>query len=376
MQTKEVLNVLVIDDSAVVRQTLKGILSQAPDMSVTVAADPIVAQSYMKWVRPDVIVLDLEMPRMSGLQFLKKLMAENPIPVVVCSGLAGPGTETGIKALEEGAIRILTKPQLGVREFLEESATLLTDAIREASLIRRECLKPKKTGLISDVGNPKLTADAVIPKIKSPIRDASPDKIVAIGASAGGIDALRDILKALDPDSPGVIIVQHLPEVFTAAFARRLNEVCEIEVSEAKTGDFIKPGQALVAPGNRHTLVHRSGSLYEIEVRDGPLVSRHRPSVDVLFRSTAMAAGASAIGVILTGMGDDGAAGLLEMKTAGATTIAQDENTCLVFGMPREAIAIGGVDHILPLQLIPGAIKNLAASINPTLSKNKSAGPD
>jgi len=341
--------VLVVDDSAVVRQTLTAILSQARGMSVTVAADPIIALDKLKRARPDVIVLDLEMPRMDGLTFLRKIMAENPIPIVVCSGLAGKGTDAAFRAMDEGAVEIVTKPKLGVRDFLYESSVLLVDAVRAAAQAR---VRPR--GLAIRRVPKKLTADAVIPR-RSPL-SVTTDKVVSIGASTGGTEALREILEAMPPDAPGITIVQHMPEVFTRAFADRLNQICRIEVKEASNGDRVSEGRALIAPGNRHMLLRRSGGHYVVEVSDGPLVSRHRPSVNVLFRSAAQAAGPNGVGVIMTGMGDDGADGLLEMKEAGAATIAQDEASCVVFGMPKEAIARGAADEVVPLSQIAARI--------------------
>ena len=349
--------ILVVDDSAVVRQVMTAVLTKG-GFTVDIAADPLIALEKMKKARPDVIVLDLEMPRMDGLTFLRKLMKENPIPVVVCSGLTGSGTEAAMRALEEGAVEIITKPRVGVHGFLVDSAAQIVDAILCAARARL------RTPRALDV-SPRLTADAILPPRAGPLT-VTTERVVVIGASTGGTEALRRLLQDLPPDSPGLVIVQHMPEVFTAAFARRLSETCRIEVREAADGDRVVEGRALIAPGNRHTLLRRSGARYVVEVADGPLVSRHRPSVDVLFRSAAQAAGVNAVGVILTGMGNDGAEGLLEMKRAGARTLAQDEATCVVFGMPREAIARGAVDDVLPLGLIPAAIvKAAGADLHP-----------
>jgi len=348
------LDVLVVDDSAVVRQALGAILRQAPGMTVTAAADPIIAMDKMRRRRPDVIVLDLEMPRMDGLSFLRKVMSEGPLPVVVCSGVAGRGTEAALRAMEEGALEVIAKPKLAVREFLEESAILIVDAVRGAAAAR---LHPGR----QPVRARPLAGATPQPPARHALR-VTTDKVVAIGASTGGTEALSEILQAMPPDAPGMVIVQHMPDVFTRSFAERLDRLCRVEVSEAATGDRVTPGRALVAPGNRHTVVVRTGAHYEVEVQDGPLVSRHRPSVDVLFCSIAQAAGPNALGVILTGMGDDGADGLLEMRRAGAATIAQDEESCVVFGMPKAAIDRGAADSVVPLAGIPGAILRRSAT--------------
>jgi len=345
------LRVLVVDDSAVVRQVMGTVLSQHGGMAVAVAADPLIAMDKMRRERPDVILLDLEMPRMDGLTFLRKIMSEDPLPVVICSGLAACGTEAALRALEHGAVEIVTKPTLGVRGFLEDSASSLVDTVRAAAAARLR-LRPRPPRATS----PRLAADTLIPPLQKPSLTITSAKVVAIGASTGGTEALRQILEAMPPDAPGMVIVQHMPELFTAAFARRLDETCRIEVKEAADGDRVLEGRALIAPGNRHTMLRRSGAHYTVEVADGPAVSRHRPSVDVLFRSAALAAGPNAVGVIMTGMGNDGASGLLEMKRAGAATIAQDEATCVVFGMPKEAIARGAVDDIAPLRRLPATI--------------------
>jgi two-component system chemotaxis response regulator CheB len=345
------LHVLVVDDSAVVRQVLQVILSEKRGFRVTVAADPLIAIGKMKKFRPDVILLDLEMPRMDGLTFLRALMARNPVPVVICSGLTGPRTEAAIRALEMGAVDIITKPKVGIRGFLEESAVLLEDTVRAAATARL-----RKSHFHAQSSSKYMSADAVIPHVSHPAISHGLEKIVAIGASTGGTEALLHIFEQMPEDCPGIVAVQHMPEGFTAAYAKRLNGVCSIEVREAADGDKMVPGRAYIAPGNRHTLVRRLGSGYFLEIREGPLVSRHRPSVNVLFRSVAQAAGGNAVGILMTGMGDDGADGLLEMKQAQAFTIAQDEATSVVFGMPREAILRGAVDEVLSLSSIPKAI--------------------
>jgi len=364
---KRVLSVLVVDDSAVVRQAATTILSQDPGIVVTVAADPYIALDKMGRSRPDVILLDIEMPRMDGLTFLRKIMTEDPIPVVVCSGLAAKGTATAIRALEEGAVEVIAKPQLNVRDFLHDSASTLIDVVREAAEVRVRRRAPVPSAPAVPLESRRHTADVVLPppppsRRRSDRQHAAADIVVAIGASTGGTEALRTILTSMPKDAPGIVIVQHMPERFTAAFAQRLDQICPITVKEAVPGDRVARGQALIAPGNRHLLLHRHGTEYEVELVDGPRVSRHRPSVDVLFRSVAHAAGPHAVGVLLTGMGDDGAAGLLEMKRGGAATLAQDEATSVVFGMPKEAIERGAVDRVLPLPGMAAGILNLTRS--------------
>lgn len=350
------IQVLVVDDSAVVRQVMYAILSQEPDMAVTVASDPLIAMQKMKQVRPHVIVLDLEMPRMDGLTFLRKIMAEDPIPTVVCSGVAAKGTENALLALEEGALAILTKPKLGVGNFLHESALELIDTVREAAQAKVRQRMPFR--------NFPSSRPAAVRALRS-IATRQPGAIVAIGASIGGTEALAEVLTALPIDAPGVVVVQHMPEFFTAAFANRLNALCRIEVKEGEDGDRITRGRAIIAPGNRHLSVVREPGAFAVELSDGPLVSRHRPSVDVLFHSVASAAGANALGIILTGMGNDGASGLLAMKQAGSSTIAQDEKSCVVFGMPKEAISAGAVNNIAPLAHIPNLIMAWASPARP-----------
>jgi two-component system, chemotaxis family, protein-glutamate methylesterase/glutaminase len=344
------VRILIVDDSAVVRQTLAAILATDPQIEVMAAAsDPFLAAQKIQMEVPDVIILDIEMPRMDGLTFLKKIMTQRPMPVVVCSALAEEGSETAFKAMEYGAVEIILKPRLGTKRFLEESRIRICDAVKAAANanLRRVSLRPHPVP-------PKLTADAVIRKqragMESMIRTT--EKVVVVGASTGGTEALRVFLEALPPDAPGVVIVQHMPEQFTKAFAMRLDGLCQVTVKEAQNNDTIIRGRTLIAPGNRHLLLKRSGARYYVEIKDGPLVNRQRPSVDVLFRSAARYAGENAVAVIMTGMGDDGAKGMLEMKEAGTATIAQNEETCVVFGMPKKAIESGAVDHILPLERI------------------------
>jgi two-component system chemotaxis response regulator CheB len=342
-------HVLIVDDSAVVRQTLSEILSSDPEIEVIgTAADPFAAADKIREQTPDVITLDIEMPQMDGLTFLQKIMEQNPIPVVICSSLAEEGAQTTLRALEYGAVEVIAKPKLGSKQFLEESKTMVCQAVKAAASARVR----RRTNRSPE---PKLTADSVLARATSAMVETT-EKVVAIGASTGGTEALRVLLETLPPDAPGIVIVQHMPELFTRAFANRLDSLCSITVKEAEPNDTVIRGRALIAPGNRHMLLKRSGARYYVEIRDGPLVCRHRPSVDVLFRSAARYAGRNALGVIMTGMGDDGANGLLEMKQAGATTFAQDEQTCVVFGMPNEAIKRKAVDRILPLPSIAGAI--------------------
>jgi two-component system chemotaxis response regulator CheB len=351
----ELLYVLIVDDSAVVRESVSAVLSKEPGVTVMTAADPLIAMVKMQRQRPDVILLDLEMPRMGGITFLKTIMNENPIPVVVCSAYVGAdaGAALAIEALEAGAVDVLSKPQIGVREFLHESAVTLIDTVRAAARANVDIRHPRLTSASPQA----LKAGSTVSRRAEPSRAAVSEKIIAIGASTGGTEALRIVLEAMPVDSPGMVIVQHMPEGFTAAFAARLNATCKISVKEASQGDLVVQGGALIAPGNRHLLVRR-GPRYYTEVIDGPLVSRHKPSVDVLFQSIAQVAGANAVGVILTGMGDDGAQGLLEMKNAGALTIAQDKQSCVVFGMSKEAIARGAVCRTVDLHEIAPTVLN------------------
>ncbi len=341
------IRVLIVDDSALVRQTLVEVLSWDPEIAIQgMAADPFVAAERIAEEIPDVILLDVEMPRMDGLTFLQKIMAQHPIPVVICSSLAEEGAETTLRALEYGAVEIVTKPKLGTEEFLRESREMLCQAVKAASMARPRTMAVERA----------LTADAVLAPRSSLAMARTTEKVVLIGASTGGTEALRAFLEVIPADSPGMVIVQHMPEKFTTAFAQRLDGLCAVAVKEAENGDTVLRGRALIAPGNRHMLLKRSGARYYVEVRDGPLVCRHRPSVDVLFRSGARYAGANAVGVLMTGMGNDGAQGLLELKQAGAETIAQDEASCIVFGMPHEAIKLGAANRVLSLRSIAPAV--------------------
>jgi two-component system chemotaxis response regulator CheB len=356
---KPKIRVLVVDDSATVRQSLREILETDPSIAViATASDPYVAVERIREEVPDVITLDVEMPRMDGITFLQRIMSQHPIPVVICSTLTEKGSETAIAALEKGAVDIITKPKLGTKQFFQESCVHICDVVKSAALVR---VRERRAAAPALQVQPKLSADSVIAKATSQAMIQTTEKIVAIGASTGGTEALREFLQALPVDSPGIVIVQHMPEKFTASFAARLNELCAVTVKEAVDGDSVIRGQVLIAPGNKHTLLKRSGARYFVEVKDGPLVSRHRPSVDVLFRSAARYAGKNCVGVIMTGMGDDGARGMQEMKEAGALNIAQDEASCVVFGMPAEAIKHGGVSKVLPLSIIADEVVRLCS---------------
>jgi two-component system, chemotaxis family, protein-glutamate methylesterase/glutaminase len=357
------IRVMIVDDSAVVRQVVKQALAADPGIEVIGAAsDPLFALEHMKRQWPDVIVLDIEMPRMDGLTFLRKLMSEHPTPVVICSSLAARGSDAAMNALSAGAVSIITKPTMGLKQFLEDSSNDIVQAVKAAARANVRRLGGGSAPAAPLQARPKLSADAVISATPGSGLGSgagmvrTTERFVAIGTSTGGTQALEAVLTRLPAVAPPIVIVQHMPEKFTAMFADRLNSLCAIEVREARHGDRVIPGRALIAPGGKHMMVARSGAQYTVEVVDGPLVNRHRPSVDVLFRSCAKFAGRNATGIIMTGMGDDGARGLKEMHDAGAPTIAEDESTCVVFGMPKEAIKLGGVDNVLPLDRIPEAI--------------------
>lgn len=340
------IKVLIVDDSAVVRQVLTANLSQDPGIKVIGAvADPLFAMARMQMQWPDVIVLDVEMPRMDGITFLKKLMAERPTPVVICSTLTEKGAETTMQALAAGAVSIVTKPKVGLKQFLQDDSESLVVAVKAAA---RANLRRLAATSASVPVQAKLSADAILPAACHAMAETT-DRVVAIGTSTGGTQALETILTALPRICPGIVIVQHMPEKFTGAFAARLNNLCQIEVREAVNGDRVLPGRALIAQGGRHMLLKRSGAQYHVEIVDGPPVTRHRPSVDVLFRSVAKCAGKNALGIIMTGMGDDGAKGLKEMYDMGASTLGQDEDSCVVYGMPKEAVKLGAVNKELPL---------------------------
>ncbi|MFG1495936.1 chemotaxis response regulator protein-glutamate methylesterase [Saccharospirillum sp. HFRX-1] len=340
------IRVLIVDDSAVVRQVLTRMLNEASGISVIGAAsDPVFAEQRMRQDWPDVVVLDVEMPRMDGITFLKRLMVERPVPVVICSSLTESGSATAMEAMAAGAVSIVNKPKMGLKKFLEDDAGDIVQAVRGAAQARLSNIKPAAEPL-AHVAAPRQR-DAMV---------TTTDRVVVIGTSTGGTQALERIFRALPATAPGIAVVQHMPERFTAQFAERLDRLCAMRVKEAQDGDRILPGQVLIAPGGRHLRLVRSGAQYRAEVFDGPLVSRHRPSVDVLFRSTARWAGANATGFLLTGMGDDGARGLKEMREAGALTLVQDEASCVVFGMPKEALAMDAADRIIALDSIPAEI--------------------
>ena len=345
------IRVLIVDDSAVARHALAAILEEDPEITVMgTAADPFSAARRIQEEVPDVMMLDVEMPRMDGITFLKKLMAQCPLPVVMCSSVTEKGSDAMLQALEAGAVDVIVKPRAGLAEHLADHKLQIRDVIKAAAKVRVSLRSSSgsRPGRLEQ----KLTADAVLPPPSGRVMNRATERVVCLGASTGGTEALREVLAALPASTPGVVVVQHMPENFTRAFANRLNTLCVVSVKEAEDGDPVLPGTVLIAPGGKHMMIERRGARYFVVVRDGPLVSRHRPSVDVLFRSAATAAGTNAIGVIMTGMGDDGARGLLEMKQAGGRTFAQDEATSIVFGMPKEAIALGGVDRVVPLKHI------------------------
>ena len=363
------IKVMIVDDSAVVRQVVSQAL--AGDASIEVigtASDPLFALDKMRSMWPDVLIIDIEMPRMDGITFLKKIMAEHPTPVVICSSLAEQGAQASFEALAAGAVSIITKPKLGLKSFLEDSANDILHAVRSAARANIGALGADNAGDngIANVPAAERTTTVTAGESTGALRNnalvRTTDQVIAIGTSTGGTQALEAILTKLPATTLGIVIVQHMPAVFTAMFSERLDSLCQIEVREAQNGDRVVPGRALVAPGGKHMMLKRNGAQYVVEVVDGPLFNRHRPSVDVLFRSVAKAAGANALGIIMTGMGDDGARGLKEMHDIGARTIAQDEASCVVFGMPKEAIKLGAIDVTLPLSQIPSAMISFGAA--------------
>ncbi len=358
------INVLIVDDSAVKRQVITAVLSADRSINVIGAvADPIFAMQRMKLQWPDVIVLDIEMPRMDGVTFLRKLMAERPTPVVICSTLTTRGAETTLQALSAGAVTVVEKPKVDARAYLMEASGSLIEAVKSAARANMRNLRaaPPSPSVSLSATAPMLRVDAALPKMSaaSAMKETT-ESVVAIGTSTGGTQALEAVLSALPRVTPGMVVVQHMPEKFTAAFAQRLNDICQVEVREARDNDRVLPGLALIAPGGKQMALKRSGAFYYVEVKAGPPVNRHCPSVDVLFRSVARIAGRNALGVIMTGMGNDGAHGLKDMRDAGARTLAQDEASCVVFGMPKEAIKLEAVDRVLPLQDIPREIMGVA----------------
>src|SRR5574340_738480 len=349
------IRVLVIDDSALIRSVMKELIDRERDMEcVGAAPDPLVAREMIKALNPDVLTLDVEMPKMDGLDFLERLMRLRPMPVVMVSTLTERGSSITFRALELGAVDFVSKPKLDIARGMEGTAGEIADKIRAAAQARvRKTVSPP---LIQE----KFSADAILPSVAG--KFSSTEKLIIIGASTGGTEAIKEILTGLPADAPGVLVAQHMPEHFTKSFADRLNTLCRISVKEAEHNERILPGHAYIAPGHSHLLLKRSGANYMTKLDQGELVNRHRPSVDVLFRSAANVAGANALGIILTGMGKDGVQGLLEMKQAGSYTIAQDEASCVVFGMPKEAIAAGSVCEVLPLQSISRrALEHLAS---------------
>ncbi len=357
MSTKT--KVMIVDDSALVRQVITQAISRDPSIEVVATAqDPIFALEKLKTLWPDVIVLDIEMPRMDGLTFLKKIMAERPTPIIICSSLAESGAQVTMEALAAGAVSIITKPKIDLKAFLQDSANDIVANIKAAARANMKAVRRiATTAGLPLLNRQKFSADVMLPSAHTGARMyGTTDKLIAIGTSTGGTQALEAVLTKLPATTTGIVIVQHMPERFTAMFAERLNGLCQIEVREGKDGDRVRPGLALIAPGGKHMMVKRSGAQYYVEVKDGPLVNRHKPSVDVLFRSVAQAAGRNALGIIMTGMGDDGARGLKEMRDTGSPTIAEDESTCVVFGMPKEAIRLGGAAKVAPLDEIPKEI--------------------
>lgn len=354
------IKVMIVDDSAVVRSVISDILQREPDMQVIATApDPVFAMSKMNQQWPDVLILDIEMPRMDGLTFLRQIMQQRPTPTIICSTLTTEGADITLQALRAGAVSIVAKPTAGLSDFLRSQDEDLVSVVRAAASanIKRLRSGAASSAAASAAAPPKLTADAILEAPRNtPRLSQTTDRIVAIGTSTGGTQALEYVLPRLPATVPGLVIVQHMPAQFTQSFARRLNDLSRIEVKEAVSGDRVVTGRALIAPGGRHMLLKRNGAQYVVDVVDGPPVSRHRPSVDVLFRSVAKSAGANALGVIMTGMGDDGARGMKEMRDAGAPTVAQDEASCIVFGMPKEAIKHGGAAEVAALEDIPAMI--------------------
>ncbi|MEH6347311.1 MAG: chemotaxis response regulator protein-glutamate methylesterase [Bermanella sp.] len=349
------IRVLIVDDSAVVRKVLGEMLTGVAGIEVMgTAQDPIFAQARMEKDWPDVVILDVEMPRMDGITFLKKIMRERPTPVIMCSTLTEEGSRTSLQALSIGAIDVVAKPKVNLKTSLPEASAELVAAIRTAAKANMACAKPKAMAVVSKVAT-KLTADAMLSKAAGGNHKKT-GSLIAIGASTGGTQALEAVLTALPANTLPILIVQHMPEKFTRAFAERLDGLCKVQVKEAEDNDALLPGRVLIAPGGKHMMLQTTQFGASVQVKDGPLVSRHKPSVDVLFRSVSKFSGGNALGIIMTGMGDDGARGIKEMHEHGAATIAQNEETCVVYGMPQEAVKLGAIDKELALSKIPQAI--------------------
>ena len=361
---KDKIKVIIVDDSATVRQVLKEVLSQDSKIDVTsIASDPVIALKMMQSDWPDVIITDIEMPKMDGISFTKKIMSERPTPIVVCSALTGDNAKLSMEAMAAGAVEVISKPKVGTKDFLYESGVAITDSVKSAAKanLDKVVTADSKT---SKFASPKLSADAMLPPARKKVSGGVSENIIAIGASAGGTQTIEYILKVLNKQTTGIVIVQHMPETFTEAFANRLNSVCDIYVKEAVDNEIIERGKVLIAPGNKHMLVEKYGEQFRVRIKDGPLVSRHRPSVDVLFRSVSKYGGKNILGIILTGMGDDGATGMVEMKKMGITTIAQSKESCIVYGMPKMAIERGGAVKILSLDAICSEIITFSNQFN------------
>lgn len=355
------IKVLIVDDSALVRQVLTEIFSQDNAIEVVgVASDPLIARDKIKQLNPDVLTLDVEMPKMDGITFLSNIMRLRPMPVVMISSLTEQGADITFQALEIGAVDFVPKPKVDVVHGMEEYAATIIEKVKAASKarVRTRSIVPKEAEVPE-----RHSADAVLKKTFNRKHFSSTEKIIAIGASTGGTEAIKDVLVGLPADMPGIVITQHIPEQFSRPFAERMNSNCAMEVCQASDGQQILPGHVYIAPGSHHLMVERSGARYICKLSDGPAVNRHRPSVDVLFRSVAQNAGSNAVGVILTGMGNDGAAGLKEMQEAGAPTVAQDENSSVVWGMPGEAVKLGAADEVIALDKVSRHIQKLAKRV-------------
>ena len=371
--TMRTIRAMIVDDSAVVRKHLSDLLTQAGIEVIATASDPLFALPKMRADWPDVLVLDVEMPRMDGISFLRQLMAERPTPVVMCSTLTEAGCETTLQAMEAGAVGFVTKPRIGLRNFLEDTSNGLVEAVRAAAQANLRAVRaamPRTPAAVGARTAPRPATPLTTPLTSPPAAPSgqpggamsrTTDRVIAMGLSTGGVQTLEKVLRDLPRTVPGIVVVQHMPANFTASFAARLDRICQVEVLEARDGERVYNGRVLIAPGGRHMRLKRNGAQYVVEVLDGPLINHHRPSVDVLFRSVAQVAGPNAVGMVLTGMGDDGARGLLEMRRAGALTAAQDEASSIVYGMPREAVRLGGTDTQLALEDIAGWLQRVDA---------------